>query len=172
MVRSQPAAPAVRSIRQSAQSAVLVANHRKALQAVSTSCTTICGHPVRCNAQAHSYQCQSKACTLSSLRAHSGIHVVHAERALGRKVERVDTFVPRVLWVPPQPLAPSLACRARDDILQQARYLARRFPQRAWIAVELLRGPHDGVQLDALRELSARSGLPPDGVVTCVTRTE
>jgi error-prone DNA polymerase len=44
--------------------------------------------------------------------------------------------------------------------LQHARLLARRFPQRAWIAVELLSGPNDKAQLDALRELSTLSGLP------------
>ncbi len=44
--------------------------------------------------------------------------------------------------------------------LQHAHTLARRFPQRAWIAVELLRGANDHARLDALRELSAHSGLP------------
>ncbi len=44
--------------------------------------------------------------------------------------------------------------------LEQARYLARRFPQCAWIAVELLSGPSDKAQLESLRELSALSGLP------------
>ena len=43
---------------------------------------------------------------------------------------------------------------------EHANYLARRFPQRAWIAVELLNGPNDHAQLEALRELSAQSGLP------------
>ena len=44
--------------------------------------------------------------------------------------------------------------------LQHARYLIQRFPQRAWIAVEFHSGPNDHAQLDALRELSALSGLP------------
>jgi error-prone DNA polymerase len=44
--------------------------------------------------------------------------------------------------------------------LQQARFIAHRFPQRAWIAVELLGGPNDKAQLNTLRELSAQSGLP------------
>ena len=43
---------------------------------------------------------------------------------------------------------------------EHANYLARRFPQRAWIAAELLSGPNDRAQLEALRELSAQSGLP------------
>ncbi len=41
-----------------------------------------------------------------------------------------------------------------------ARYLARRFPQRAWIAAELLSGPNDHAQVDTLRDLAAHSGLP------------
>ena len=44
--------------------------------------------------------------------------------------------------------------------LPHALYLAARFPQHAWIAVELLRGPNDAAHLAALRELSAHSGLP------------
>ena len=44
--------------------------------------------------------------------------------------------------------------------VEHARYLARRFPQRAWIAVELHSGPNDHAQLAALRELSQHSGLP------------
>jgi error-prone DNA polymerase len=44
--------------------------------------------------------------------------------------------------------------------LQHALYLHRRFPQRAWIAVELLSGPNDRAQLALLHELAALSGLP------------
>ena len=47
-----------------------------------------------------------------------------------------------------------------NTCLHHACHLARRFPQRAWIAVELLSGPNDKAQLDVLRELSAQSGLP------------
>ena len=50
--------------------------------------------------------------------------------------------------------------RAWHTTLRHARYLARRFPQCAWIAVELHSGANDHAQLDALRELSAHSGLP------------
>src|SRR5512133_3038852 len=42
----------------------------------------------------------------------------------------------------------------------QARWLAERFPGRAWIAVELLCGANDKARLAALRELGAASGLP------------
>jgi error-prone DNA polymerase len=48
---------------------------------------------------------------------------------------------------------------ARPD-LEDARYLAERFPGRAWIAVELLCGPNDRARLAALRETGGRSGLP------------
>jgi error-prone DNA polymerase len=44
--------------------------------------------------------------------------------------------------------------------LAQARWLAERFPARAWIAVELLCGPDDRARLAALRELGKASGLP------------
>jgi len=42
----------------------------------------------------------------------------------------------------------------------EADWLAERFPGRAWIAAELLCGPDDRAQLDALRALSRSSGLP------------
>ena len=41
-----------------------------------------------------------------------------------------------------------------------ARWLAERFPGRAWIAAELHCGPDDRARLAALRELSLASGLP------------
>ena len=44
--------------------------------------------------------------------------------------------------------------------LPHAHYLAMRFPQRAWIAVEMLRGPNDAAHVATLRELSVASGLP------------
>jgi error-prone DNA polymerase len=43
---------------------------------------------------------------------------------------------------------------------RQARFVAERFPGRAWIAAELLSGPNDRVRLAALRELGAAAGLP------------
>jgi len=48
---------------------------------------------------------------------------------------------------------------ARPD-LEDARYVAERFPGRAWIAVALLCGPNDRAQLAALQETGRRSGLP------------
>ena len=44
--------------------------------------------------------------------------------------------------------------------LEHACRLRQCFPDRAWIAAELLCGPDDRARLDQLRELSAASGLP------------
>ncbi|HET7157891.1 MAG TPA: PHP domain-containing protein, partial [Burkholderiales bacterium] len=44
--------------------------------------------------------------------------------------------------------------------LDHAHRLAARLPGRAWIAVELVCGANDAAQLDALRTVSAESGLP------------
>lgn len=44
--------------------------------------------------------------------------------------------------------------------LEHACCLCKSFPDRAWIAAELLCGPDDRARLEQLRELSAASGLP------------
>jgi error-prone DNA polymerase len=44
--------------------------------------------------------------------------------------------------------------------LEQAHWIARTFPTRAWIAVELHRGPDDAQQLAQLGAISAATGLP------------
>jgi len=44
---------------------------------------------------------------------------------------------------------------------EHARFVAERFPGRAWIAAELLHGPDDRARLAGLRELSRASGLAP-----------
>jgi error-prone DNA polymerase len=44
--------------------------------------------------------------------------------------------------------------------IEAAHWLTERFPNRAWIAVELLQSAHDRRRLAALRELSAATGLP------------
>ncbi|HJT98433.1 MAG TPA: error-prone DNA polymerase, partial [Rhodanobacteraceae bacterium] len=59
-----------------------------------------------------------------------------------------------VLWVPPQE---SLRSAALED---QARWIARHFAGRAWIAVELHRCSDDAARLCELRALGARHGLP------------
>src|SRR6185503_12407942 len=43
---------------------------------------------------------------------------------------------------------------------EHARYIAERFPGRAWIAAELLQGPDDRACLAVLRELGKACGLP------------
>jgi error-prone DNA polymerase len=43
---------------------------------------------------------------------------------------------------------------------EHARFVAERFPGRAWISAELLCGPDDRARLGELRELGKRSGLP------------
>ena len=74
-----------------------------------------------------------------------------------------------VLMLPdsqPRPHSPTLLhskcalALEREGVKQHALALARRFPQRAWIAVELHKGANDAAHLDALRELSAYSALP------------
>jgi error-prone DNA polymerase len=52
------------------------------------------------------------------------------------------------LWIPPVQPLPS-----------QAHWVQERFPQRAWIAVELHRSANDERRLEELRELGKRSGL-------------
>ncbi|MBM3344273.1 MAG: PHP domain-containing protein, partial [Betaproteobacteria bacterium] len=44
--------------------------------------------------------------------------------------------------------------------IEHAHHLARRFPQRAWIAAELHSGANDKVKLRALQALAEQSGLP------------
>ncbi|MDB5815022.1 MAG: error-prone polymerase [Rhodocyclales bacterium] len=44
--------------------------------------------------------------------------------------------------------------------VEDARWLAERFPQRVWIAVELLCGPDDAARLVCLQALSDASGIP------------
>ncbi|BAL23061.1 error-prone DNA polymerase [Azoarcus sp. KH32C] len=54
------------------------------------------------------------------------------------------------LWLPDE------ASDAEDG-----RWIAARFPGRAWLAVELHAGPDDATRLDRLLELAADCGLPP-----------
>ena len=46
------------------------------------------------------------------------------------------------------------------EIYRHARFVAERFPHRAWIAAELLWGPNDQARLAELRELAQSTGLP------------
>lgn len=45
-------------------------------------------------------------------------------------------------------------------LLEQARWLHARFGARAWLAVELHRGPDDEARLRALQDVAAQAGLP------------
>ena len=60
------------------------------------------------------------------------------------------------LWIPGHGLRQAQPEQESED----ARWLARRFPQRAWIAFERLLQADDAERLESLRALSAASGLP------------
>ena len=65
------------------------------------------------------------------------------------------------LWIPPGP-----ACYALEDpaVENQGNWVRQHFGRRAWLAVELHRGPDDTARLAALRTLAARLDLP---IVAC-----
>ena len=48
----------------------------------------------------------------------------------------------------------------QDEIVRQAAWLARVFPQRGWIALELLHGSDDDCWSELLHEVAADTGLP------------
>ncbi|OGA17792.1 MAG: error-prone DNA polymerase [Betaproteobacteria bacterium RIFCSPLOWO2_02_FULL_66_14] len=54
----------------------------------------------------------------------------------------------------------ALESGTRDRLERDARWIAAHFPDRAWIAAELLCGPNDRLRLDALRLLGHAAGLP------------
>jgi len=49
---------------------------------------------------------------------------------------------------------------SESEAMEQAVFIAGCFPQRAWIAVALLRGPDDSMRLSMLQETGATTGLP------------
>ena len=61
----------------------------------------------------------------------------------------------RVLWIPASP-AGKEAASADDD----AKWITQHFSGRAWLAVELHRGPDDAAALERLRALGTCHGLP------------
>jgi len=69
-------------------------------------------------------------------------------------VERLGIGV-RLLWTP-GPLVKADAAALNDS----AKWITQYFAQRAWLAVELHRGPDDAAELARLRDLGARHGLP------------
>ena len=90
-----------------------------------------------------SYGHISSLITLGRMRAEKGAYRLTLDD-LERNLDHC-----LVLWVPGKP-----------PHLQHAHALARRFPNRVWIAVELFNGPNDKAELHALQTLSQQSGLP------------
>ncbi|HET7923712.1 MAG TPA: error-prone DNA polymerase, partial [Rhodanobacteraceae bacterium] len=93
----------------------------------------------------------------------------HLERA---DAERLRTGV-AVLWVPEEVVAPAPRARraarraataARSDAIfrldEHGAWIARHFADRAWLAVELHRGPDDAARLAKLEALGRRHALP------------
>ena len=64
------------------------------------------------------------------------------------------------LWIPDAHAPAPRSSAAATAIDEQAGWLARHFPERAWIAVELHRAADDAARLDALRALGAHRQLP------------
>jgi error-prone DNA polymerase len=61
-----------------------------------------------------------------------------------------------ILWSP-GPLAQTAGAAALDDA---AKWIMQHFAGRSWLAVELHHGPDDAAELEKLRALGARHGLP------------
>jgi error-prone DNA polymerase len=85
--------------------------------------------------------------TLARRRAPKGDYVLRRS-----DLESLDASGLFALWCPP----PEPAMPAAHD----AGWFRRRFPQRAWLAIELHRGPDDAARLAALLDFAARHGLP------------
>ncbi|MDR6935398.1 error-prone DNA polymerase [Luteibacter sp. 3190] len=87
--------------------------------------------------------------TLARRRAPKGTYELHRHdiEALGDGLS--------VLWAPGAYTDTEPA--THED---RAAWIATHFAGRAWLAVELHRGQHDGADLAALRDLAARHGLP------------
>jgi error-prone DNA polymerase len=85
--------------------------------------------------------------TLARRRAPKGDYVLRRS-----DLESLDASGLFALWCPP----PEPAMAAAHD----AGWFRRRFPQRAWLAIELHRGPDDAARLAALRAFASRHGLP------------
>ena len=89
-----------------------------------------------------SYGALCSLVTAGRRRARKGTYAISRE-----DVETLSGRGVLVLWIPGEDVSP-------------AGWLARRFVGLAWIAVELHCGCNDRAKLDALRRLSAESGLP------------
>ena len=80
--------------------------------------------------------------------------------------ERLGSGV-RVLWIPRQSALPPRRASDREDTNAgtcdedaHGIWIAEHFAGRAWVAVELHRGPDDAAKLEHLRDLASRHGLP------------
>ncbi|PKO89630.1 MAG: error-prone DNA polymerase [Betaproteobacteria bacterium HGW-Betaproteobacteria-10] len=96
----------------------------------------------------HGYGNLSALITLARRRAGKGEYILQRGD--------LESFAPSggvpdclVLWIPPE--LPSVV---------DALWLAKHFPGRAWIAVELHAGPNDVARLETLQALGEASGLP------------
>ena len=96
----------------------------------------------------HGYGNLSALITLARRRAEKGTYSLQRKdlEAISPSGSLPDCLV---LWVADENAS-------ADD----GRWLARRFPGRAWLAVELHAGPDDAAKLEALQALGAACGLP------------
>ncbi|WP_241093339.1 error-prone DNA polymerase [Xanthomonas sp.] len=92
----------------------------------------------------HGYQQLCRLITLARRRADKGTY-----RALREDFDG-DLQGLLCLWLP----------RDHREDESDGAWLQARFPQRLWLAVELLRGPDDDAQLHARLQLAQRLGLP------------
>ena len=96
----------------------------------------------------HGYGNLSALITLARRRADKGSYTLQRRD--------LDSFAPSgalpdclVLWVPGETSRP-----------EDGRWLAERFPGRAWIALELHAGPDDAAKLEEVEALGEQCGLP------------
>ena len=96
----------------------------------------------------HGYGNLSALITLARRRAEKGAYTLQRRD--------LESFAPSgalpdclVLWVP-----------GDQPAIEEGRWLAERFPGRAWLALELHAGPDDAQRLDEIRLLGEKTGLP------------
>jgi error-prone DNA polymerase len=99
----------------------------------------------------------SDICRLITVgRRRSAKGAYHLSRA---DAEQLGTSV-CVLWLPEPSCGPGTGRTEDPGTENIAKWIMQHFAGRAWLAVELHRGPDDGVRLAQLRELGQRHGLP------------
>jgi error-prone DNA polymerase len=85
--------------------------------------------------------------TLARRAAPKGAYRIQADQIIAPPIDALPGCL--ILWLP-----------GPDPQLQQAQWLAEHFPERCWIAVELLRDGSDDSHLEQLQSLARCSGLP------------